>query len=136
MSLLSTRSLVMRACAPRLLGSSFSRAPLRLTHSRPFTRSALVAKDVDADGKDTLPGKAGNIIESMLYGSKKIKEEEEQTYSKKLARGKYVHELQSEAQGEAEIRRGLYQAYGLRVGLLTPEHRSIGLGNIIATYFD
>ncbi|RUS35096.1 hypothetical protein BC938DRAFT_475882 [Jimgerdemannia flammicorona] len=94
MSLLSTRSLVMRACAPRLLGSSFSRAPLRLTHSRPFTRSALVAKDVDADGKDTLPGKAGNIIESMLYGSKKIKEEEEQTYSKKLARGKYVHELQ------------------------------------------
>lgn len=40
-------------------------------------------------------GRANEIIEAVLYGSKKIKEEERQTHSKVLARGKYVHELQS-----------------------------------------
>ncbi|KAI9483804.1 MAG: hypothetical protein EXX96DRAFT_479706 [Benjaminiella poitrasii] len=39
-------------------------------------------------------GRANEIIEAVLYGSKRIKEIEKQTYSKILARGKYVHELQ------------------------------------------
>ncbi|KAI8335755.1 nipsnap family protein [Chlamydoabsidia padenii] len=41
----------------------------------------------------TIPGKANEILEAVLYGSKKIKEEDAQTHSKVLARGKYVHEL-------------------------------------------
>ncbi|KAF7721200.1 hypothetical protein EC973_005118 [Apophysomyces ossiformis] len=39
-------------------------------------------------------GRANEIIEAVLYGSKRVKEEESQTHSKMLARGKYVHELQ------------------------------------------
>ncbi|OBZ85580.1 Protein NipSnap 2 [Choanephora cucurbitarum] len=39
-------------------------------------------------------GRANEIIEAVLYGSKEIKEIENQTHSKLLARGKYVHELQ------------------------------------------
>ncbi|CEG64542.1 hypothetical protein RMATCC62417_01493 [Rhizopus microsporus] len=39
-------------------------------------------------------GRANEIIEAVLYGSKKTREEENQTHSKVLARGKYVHELQ------------------------------------------
>ncbi|KAI8877476.1 NIPSNAP-domain-containing protein [Backusella circina FSU 941] len=40
-------------------------------------------------------GRANEIIETVLYGSKKVKEEENQTHSKMLARGKYVHEIQT-----------------------------------------
>ncbi|KAG0162227.1 hypothetical protein DFQ30_002595, partial [Apophysomyces sp. BC1015] len=39
-------------------------------------------------------GRANEIIEAVLYGSKRVKEEDSQTHSKMLARGKYVHELQ------------------------------------------
>lgn len=48
----------------------------------------------------TKQGRANEIIEAVLYGSKKIKEEERQTHSKVLARGKYVHELQSKSKCE------------------------------------
>ncbi|CAO3590424.1 unnamed protein product [Absidia cylindrospora] len=47
------------------------------------------AKKVEA----SIPGKANELLEAVLYGSKKIKEEDAQTHSKVLARGKYVHEL-------------------------------------------
>ncbi|KAI8990883.1 hypothetical protein BDF20DRAFT_7104 [Mycotypha africana] len=40
------------------------------------------------------PSRANEILEAVLYGSKKVKEIEQQTHSKMLARGKYVHELQ------------------------------------------
>src|SRR6266542_6058158 len=39
--------------------------------------------------------KASSFVQSILHGSNDAKEEERQTYSKLLARGKYVHELQS-----------------------------------------
>jgi hypothetical protein len=57
----------------------------------------LFQKDdtVDEVIKPTKQGRANEIIEAVLYGSKKIKEIENQTHSKMLARGKYVHELQS-----------------------------------------
>lgn len=45
--------------------------------------------------EESKQGKANEILEAMLYGSKKTREEENQTHSKVLARGKYVHELQS-----------------------------------------
>ncbi|ORZ02302.1 hypothetical protein BCR43DRAFT_481337 [Syncephalastrum racemosum] len=54
-----------------------------------FHQSAMTNKEDDQVKKV-----ASEIVESLLYGSKKIKEEESQTHSKKLARGKYVHELQ------------------------------------------
>ncbi|KAI9260159.1 hypothetical protein BY458DRAFT_440180 [Sporodiniella umbellata] len=44
--------------------------------------------------EETKQGKANEILEAVLYGSKKTREEENQTHSKVLARGKYVHELQ------------------------------------------
>lgn len=64
------------------------------TSKRFFTQSFLAAEkslDTQEDGRGS---RANEIIEAVLYGSKKIKEEERQTHSKVLARGKYVHELQ------------------------------------------
>lgn len=52
-------------------------------------------EQVEESTTTTKQGRANEIIEAVLYGSKKIKEEERQTHSKVLARGKYVHELQS-----------------------------------------
>lgn len=40
---------------------------------------------------------ANDFLENLLYGSKTIREIESQTHSKMLARGKYVHELQSKS---------------------------------------
>lgn len=53
-------------------------------------------KEKDIESKEEpKQGRANEIIEAVLYGSKKIREIENQTHSKMLARGKYVHELQS-----------------------------------------
>lgn len=67
-----------------------------------FHQSAMTRKEDDQVKKV-----ASEIVESLLYGSKKIKEEESQTHSKKLARGKYVHELQSKSEGtlQSEVAR-------------------------------
>lgn len=52
-------------------------------------------KEKDIESKEEpKQGRANEIIEAVLYGSKKIREIENQTHSKMLARGKYVHELQ------------------------------------------
>ena len=45
----------------------------------------------DTPKPKTIPG----FITSVLYGNRQIKEELADTYSKVLARGKYVHEIQS-----------------------------------------
>ncbi|KAI8636014.1 hypothetical protein BD408DRAFT_454824 [Parasitella parasitica] len=60
----------------------------RLLHSQPVNP---LYKEKEEESKQ---GRANEIIEAVLYGSKKIKEIENQTHSKMLARGKYVHELQ------------------------------------------
>ncbi|KAL1922633.1 uncharacterized protein VTP21DRAFT_10172 [Calcarisporiella thermophila] len=52
-------------------------------------------KHITGEGSNEgLPSKASGIINSILHGSKQAKDEDHQTYSKLLARGKYVHELQ------------------------------------------
>ncbi|KAI8067445.1 hypothetical protein BDF21DRAFT_345643 [Thamnidium elegans] len=63
---------------------------------RPFhtTNFRSVTKRDTTEENESKQGRANEIIEAVLYGSKKIKEEERQTHSKVLARGKYVHELQ------------------------------------------
>ncbi|GAA5810050.1 hypothetical protein MFLAVUS_003468 [Mucor flavus] len=67
-----------------------------LTTIRPFhtTNFRSVTKRDTTEENEAKQGRANEIIEAVLYGSKKIKEEERQTHSKVLARGKYVHELQ------------------------------------------
>jgi hypothetical protein len=62
------------------------------THINPLLQKEETA---DETTKPTKQGRANEIIEAVLYGSKKIKEIENQTHSKMLARGKYVHELQN-----------------------------------------
>lgn len=68
-----------------------------LTTIRPFHTTGFrsVTKQDTNEENESKQGRANEIIEAVLYGSKKIKEEERQTHSKVLARGKYVHELQS-----------------------------------------
>jgi hypothetical protein len=66
----------------------------------PVTKSSDASASTYSENNETSTaekkqGRANEIIEAVLYGSKKIKEEERQTHSKVLARGKYVHELQS-----------------------------------------
>jgi hypothetical protein len=65
-----------------------------LSTTRHVARPTPSAVTPDAP-KEEKQGRANEIIESVLYGSKKVKEEENQTHSKMLARGKYVHEIQS-----------------------------------------
>ncbi|CAO3652749.1 unnamed protein product [Cunninghamella blakesleeana] len=89
----------------RAFGTSMIR-PFQQTNSTFFSTSSQV---LNSDNKDkeakeeiqpevssssSIPGKANELLEAVLYGSKKIKEEDAQTHSKILARGKYVHELQ------------------------------------------
>ncbi|KAG2202651.1 hypothetical protein INT47_002083 [Mucor saturninus] len=72
------------------------RIPTAVFTKRLFHRSILSSSEkiTDTTVEDAKGGRANEIIEAVLYGSKKIKEEERQTHSKVLARGKYVHELQ------------------------------------------
>ncbi|CAO3654830.1 unnamed protein product [Mucor hiemalis] len=84
-----------------LLASSRLLAASRGLHTsgfRPFVKSSTTDNDATTKTEEstatTKQGRANEIIEAVLYGSKKIKEEERQTHSKVLARGKYVHELQ------------------------------------------
>lgn len=80
--------------------SRIIRTSLRVSSATPtkrlFHQSLLCSsgKGMDTTSEDGKGGRANEIIEAVLYGSKKIKEEERQTHSKVLARGKYVHELQ------------------------------------------
>jgi hypothetical protein len=52
-------------------------------------------KSSDLNNNDSPNSKASSIVQSILHGSPLLKEEERQTHSKLIARGKYVHELQS-----------------------------------------
>ncbi|KAI9270430.1 hypothetical protein BDA99DRAFT_320171 [Phascolomyces articulosus] len=76
---------------------SFSTTPVAALQRTP---SVLIPeKPTNQDNKEVEEKKrqqnvANEFIEAVLYGSKKIKEEDNQTHSKTLARGKYVHELQ------------------------------------------
>ncbi|KAI9029842.1 hypothetical protein CLU79DRAFT_732833 [Phycomyces nitens] len=74
-----------------------------LQPKRPILSTALVPslvqslrtkKTISFEPEPTEKGRTNELIEAVLYGSKKVKEEERQTHSKMLARGKYVHELQ------------------------------------------
>src|SRR5262245_50205486 len=78
-------------------------------HSGPLTRLSSAFPNVsttgsqpaldtaakETNGKATLGGKAQSFVSSLLHGSSRAREEEQNTYSKVLARGKYVHELSS-----------------------------------------
>jgi hypothetical protein len=44
---------------------------------------------------DKLASKTSSLIHNFIHGSPELKEEERQTHSKLIARGKYVHEIQS-----------------------------------------
>ncbi|KAI8997696.1 hypothetical protein BDB01DRAFT_50609 [Pilobolus umbonatus] len=79
-------------CSPLL--SRISARPFHSSLQRPFS-STLIRQQKDDDESDPVKGRANELIEAVLYGSKKIKEIENQTHSKMLARGKYVHELQT-----------------------------------------
>lgn len=65
---------------------------VRLFHTQ-IVNSFFEGKDIKSK-EEPKQGRANEIIEAVLYGSKKIREIENQTHSKMLARGKYVHELQ------------------------------------------
>lgn len=65
---------------------------VRLFHTQ-IVNPFFEGKDIKSK-EEPKQGRANEIIEAVLYGSKKIREIENQTHSKMLARGKYVHELQ------------------------------------------
>jgi hypothetical protein len=76
--------------------SVFARAAASSVSRRAFTSTSLtpLAQTPLLKTHDS-PSQKSGILESVLYGSKESKEEEKATHSKVLARGKYVHELQS-----------------------------------------
>lgn len=76
--------------------SVFARAAVSSISRRAFTSSPLapLAQAPLLKTHDSSSQKSG-ILESVLYGSKESKEDDKATHSKVLARGKYVHELQS-----------------------------------------
>ncbi|KAI7852434.1 NIPSNAP-domain-containing protein [Circinella umbellata] len=65
-----------------------------LTPENKTTTTTQAAQNNEVDEKKRDQNVANDFIEAVLYGSKKTKEEDNQTHSKTLARGKYVHELQ------------------------------------------
>lgn len=92
------------AASARLFAASRG---LQTSTYRPFVKSTdhdaaatETEESTNTTTTTTKQGRANEIIEAVLYGSKKIKEEERQTHSKVLARGKYVHELQSKLEYE------------------------------------
>ena len=68
------------------------------TANKTTTTTTQAGQNNEVDEKKREQNVANEFIEAVLYGSKKIKEEDNQTHSKTLARGKYVHELQSKCQ--------------------------------------
>ncbi|KAI9020760.1 hypothetical protein CLU79DRAFT_703904 [Phycomyces nitens] len=68
--------------------------PLARLHTSPIRLQKEEDTEASVSKEASLPKKANGIIEAVLYGSKSVKEDESQTHSKVLARGKYVHELQ------------------------------------------
>lgn len=88
-----------RLTLPRALGLTTSRR-FGTSSAVSFQRSSLILNNED-NKKEADKNKwqqqtiANEFIEAVLYGSKKTKEEDNMTHSKTLARGKYVHELQS-----------------------------------------
>lgn len=88
-----------RFTLPRALGLATSRH-FGTSTAVSFQRSSLILNNEEnkneADkNKWQQQTIANEFIEAVLYGSKKTKEEDNMTHSKTLARGKYVHELQS-----------------------------------------
>ncbi len=59
------------------------------------TTSTKLDETSDLNSTGKLKSKASSLVQSILHGSPAIREEEKQTHSKLIARGKYVHELQS-----------------------------------------
>ncbi|CAG8506875.1 6061_t:CDS:10 [Funneliformis caledonium] len=59
------------------------------------TTSTKLTENSDSNDSDKIKSKASSLVQSILHGSQAIREEENQTHSKLIARGKYVHELQS-----------------------------------------
>ncbi|KAI8366624.1 uncharacterized protein BYT42DRAFT_505111 [Radiomyces spectabilis] len=90
--------LITRRCLPRVVRSHNPTVAGLHSPVRAFSATTSVKSQDDKtpEKKETNgdKGRANELIEAVLYGSKKIKEEESQTHSKVLARGKYVHELQ------------------------------------------
>ncbi|KAI9488100.1 hypothetical protein BDB00DRAFT_66798 [Zychaea mexicana] len=74
---------------------TFSTTPTTALEKTPSVLTPGKVEDsTDVDEKKRQQNIANEFIEAVLYGSKKTKEEDNQTHSKMLARGKYVHELQ------------------------------------------
>ncbi|CAI2161990.1 5060_t:CDS:10 [Funneliformis geosporum] len=63
---------------------------------RYFTTTSTKKAENSDDSNDSnkISSKASSLVQSFLHGSQAIREEEKQTHSKLIARGKYVHELQ------------------------------------------
>lgn len=74
-----------------------------LIRARGFNTQIILNNKQGDDEAKNGAGRASEIIEAVLYGSKKIKELENQTHSKMLARGKYVHELQCKYKRENDV---------------------------------
>ncbi|KAG9295417.1 hypothetical protein G9A89_013446 [Geosiphon pyriformis] len=67
----------------------------RTSSSGFFNTSPLGSREQTGDTNNNKPkSKASSIVRSILHGSVLTKEEERQTHSKLVARGKYVHEFQ------------------------------------------
>jgi hypothetical protein len=86
-------SRITRVTSTRLLGARTLNHNYRFMSTKPTDETQVLEEEPSTP--TTKQGRANEIIEAVLYGSKKIKEIERQTHSKVLARGKYVHELQS-----------------------------------------
>lgn len=77
----------------RLAAPAFLRATRLPSISEPI--SFLSSSSQSEPPTDDQARKTGGILSSIFYGSPSAKAELSDTFSKVLARGKYVHELQS-----------------------------------------
>ena len=92
---------------PRHLGRSIRRYPPLHRVSNLHSRALSTGKQpppqpppdddyADDTAAPTTPRTVRGIVSTILHGSRQVKEELTDTYSKVLARGKYVHEIESE----------------------------------------
>lgn len=93
--MLSTQTLLRRSLAKAVVQPRYFSATAAADLQRSCNLLLRSAKDDKPETKEKQQNIASEFIDAVLYGSKKAKEEENQTHSKMLARGKYVHELQS-----------------------------------------
>lgn len=80
----------------------FLRLPIQTTFRRQLTVPSLVLRareeprqEEAEEAAENKPKGVSGLITSFLHGSQAAKAELNDTFSKVLARGKYVHELQS-----------------------------------------